>query len=168
MAIRMDRRAPLVLLLLTLVAGPLLYLAFGRDAKPAAAAAPKAAKPASRNCSERKLAYGLSDDPRAGREIESEALFGAHPPLPRPGYYSPETTPDPQVVLHALTHRWVVVKYRDGVDASSLRTTGHVIVIDGGTGMPFALGAVAWGAQMTCATPDLGAIEAFTASSSTA
>jgi hypothetical protein len=166
MAIRMDRRAPLVLLLLTLLAGPLLYLAFGRDAKPAAAAPRTPA--ATKNCSERRLAYGLSDDPRAGRELESEALFGAHPPLPRPGYYAPGATPDPQVVLHALTHRWVVVKYRDGVDASTLRTTGHAIVIDGGPGMPFALGAVAWGAQMTCATPDLGAIEAFTASSSTA
>jgi hypothetical protein len=165
MRIRMDRRAALVIALLTLAAGPLLYLAFGGDAKTAAA---KPVKVAAKDCHQRRLAYGLSDDPRAGRELESQALFGAHPPLPRAGYYAPGKGPAPQVVLHALTHRWVVVSYREGVDASRLRTHGHVIVIDGGARMPFALGAVAWGAQLTCATPDLGAIEAFTASSSTA
>ena len=161
----MDRRAPLILLLVTLAAGPLLYLALGGGTKKAAA------KPVARhrtNCARRTLAYGLSDDPEAGREYESQALFGAHPPLPRPGYYAPGTAPDPQVVLHALTHRWVVVSYRDGVDATHLYAGGNALVIDGGPHMPFAVGAVAWGAQLTCATPDPEAVRAFTASSSTA
>jgi len=162
----MSRRAPLLLLVLTLAAGPLLYLAFGGGTKKAGAT-PVARQTST--CTRRTLSYGLSDDPEAGRRYESQALFGAHPPLPRPGYYAPGEAPDPQVVLHALTHRWVVVKYRDGVDASRLyQGEENLLVIDGGPSMPFAVGAVAWGAQLTCATPDAQAIRAFTASSSTA
>jgi hypothetical protein len=161
-----GRRASLLLLVLTLAAGPLLWLVFGGSA-PAqpVPAKPKAAAVQSTACKERTLAYGLSDDPRA----QSEALFGAHPPLPRPGYYGPEDGPDPQAVLHAVTHRWVVVKYRPGVDARRLAKGPRTLVISGGPNMPFALGAVAWGAQLTCATPDLSAVAAFVrASSSTA
>jgi hypothetical protein len=153
-----GRRAPLLLIVLTLAAGPLLWLPFGGSAP--AKPAPKPV--ASKACKERTLAYGLSDDPRAG----SEALFGAHPPLPRAGYYAPGEAPDPQAVMHALTHRWVVVKYRTGVDARRLAKGPRTLVISGGEHMPFALGAVAWGAQLTCATPDLGAVDAFVRASS--
>jgi hypothetical protein len=153
----MGRRAPLLLVILTLAAGPLLWLAFGSaPAKPA----PKPA--ASKACTERTLAYGLSDDPRAG----SEALFGAHPPLPQAGYYAPGDAPGPRAVMHALSHRWVVVKYRPGVDARRLAKGPRTLVISGGETMPFALGAAACGAQLTCATPDLGAVDAFVRASS--
>jgi hypothetical protein len=152
----MGRRAPLLLIILTLAAGPVLWLAFG-DSAPA-----KPTRVRSQACRQRTLAYGLSDDPRAG----SEVLFGAHPPLPRAGYYAPGDPIDPQAVMHALTHRWVVVKYRPGVDARRLAKGPRTLVISGGEGMPFALGAVAWGAQLTCATPDLGAVDAFVRASS--
>jgi hypothetical protein len=162
----MARRPIIVIVLLTLAAGPLLWLAFGRGnaaARPAQQSAPARHSA----CDERKLAYGLTDDRGASREYESRILFGAHPPLPRPGFYAPADTPDPDAVLHALAHHWLVVKYRPGPDAAAFGTLARalagrrVLVISGGDAMPFAVGALAWGAQLTCARAELSAARDF-------
>jgi hypothetical protein len=164
----MAPRPIIVLALLTLAAGPLLWLAFGRGsaaARPLPRPRPAAAHDGA--CDERTLAYGLTDDRGAGREYESRILFGAHPPLPRPGFYAPADTPDPDAVLHALSHHWLVVKYRPGADTAALETLARglaarrVLVISGGDGMPFAVGALVWGAQLTCAHADLAAAGDF-------
>jgi uncharacterized protein DUF3105 len=157
----MTRRAPLVLVALVLAAGPLLWLAFGRGSATAQPLAADQGAPGGRSCEVRSLAYGLTDDPGAGRAYQGQALFGAHPPLPRPGYYADGQAPEPDAVLHALSHRWVVSKYRPGVDARGLATGKRTIVISGGADMPFALGAVAWGEQLTCEDSNRQAVAAF-------
>jgi hypothetical protein len=155
----MARRAPLILVALLLASGTLMWLAFGRGS--ATAQPVRAATARHTTCDERPLAYGLSDDREAGRAYESQALFGAHPPLPRPGYYAPADTPAPDVILHALSHRWVVIKYRPGVDAQALPAGPRTLVVSGGAKMPFPLGAVAWGRQLTCRASDLKAVAGF-------
>lgn len=155
----MARRAPLILVALLLASGTLMWLASGRGS---ATAQPfEVARAHRTSCDERPLAYGLSDDRDAGRAYSGQALFGAHPPLPRPGYYPPADTPSPDAILHALTHRWVVIKYRPGVNARALPTGPRTIVVSGGEKMPFALGAVAWGRQLTCLESDPKAVTAF-------
>jgi hypothetical protein len=158
-------RALIALAVLTLAAGPLLWLAFGRGGAaraatpPVAAAAVKHAAPVA-GCKETKLEYGLTNDPDGGRAYESQIVFGVHPPLPAPGFYAPADTPDPETLLHALTHAWTVIKYRPGGDLSSYKRLGRelasrrVVVVSGGERMPFALGAVVWGTQVTCTRAD--------------
>jgi hypothetical protein len=154
-------RALIALASLLLAGGPVMWLAFGRSARaatpaPAARAAAASATPAA-GCKETKLAYGLTNDREGGRAYESQILFGAHPPLPAPGFYAPADSPDPDALLHALSHGWMIVKYRPGGDLGAFKRLGRelssrrVVVVSGGQGMPFALGAVVWGAQETCA-----------------
>jgi hypothetical protein len=94
-----------------------------------------------------QLGRGAGSVERAARGLELD-LFGAHPPLPRPGFYAPADTPDPDAVLHALSHHWLVVKYRPGADVAGFKILARalagrrVLVISGSDGMPFAVGAL--------------------------
>jgi hypothetical protein len=172
---RLSPRALLALAVLALACGPVLWIAFGgrggaaasaAAAAPAGVAAPRApaattADPA--GCRRQALAHGLSDDPRAAQAYQTEALLGAHPPLPARGFHAPADTPAPAALVHALAHRFTVVKYRPTPDLSRWRALAaslrgrNVLVVSGGASMPFAVGAIAWGAQLTCADPTVGA-----------
>jgi hypothetical protein len=87
--------------------------------------------------------------------------FAAHPPLPRTGFYAPGRGPDQDALVHALSHGYVIVRYRPELAhaivrdlRTAVRRASQPVVVVAGTGMPFAAGAVVYGRTSVCGTLD--------------
>lgn len=113
------------------------------------------------SCHVTRLRYGLSDDPGTAQAEEDRFMnpFAPHPPLPRRVWYAPRTDPGYDALLHALFHRYTVIKYRADLGPKLSRTLaprlraidpGGVVAVSGGPDLPWPLAGITWGAQVAC------------------
>jgi hypothetical protein len=143
-----------ILVVAALAIGPASFVLLGgggdRERAPVRAAA--------RTVPATSIATGCVERPRDDAPLSP---FAAHPPLPRTGFYAPGRGPDQDALVHALSHGYVIVRYRPELAhaierrlRTAVRRASQPVVVVAGTGMPFAAGAVVYGRTSVCGTWD--------------